>query len=46
VKKIGFKPFDIDKVGVFGEKQWKKKAELPKEIIKAFDASVAKNRLN
>jgi parallel beta-helix repeat protein len=46
VKRMGFKPFDIDQVGVFGDMVWKKQAELPKEIIEAFDASVAKSRLN
>ena len=45
VIKIGFKPFDIDEAGVFGEKNWKKKAELSNEIITAFKASVAKNML-
>ncbi|MBC7845408.1 MAG: right-handed parallel beta-helix repeat-containing protein [Flavobacterium sp.] len=46
VKKIGFEPFDIDKVGVFGDMQWKKKAELPQEILAAFSASVDKNMLH
>jgi parallel beta-helix repeat protein len=45
VTKIGFKPFNIDEAGVFGEESWKKKAELSDEIITAFKVSVAKNRL-
>lgn len=33
---IGFKPFDYSKAGVYGERDWMKKAILPNELIKQF----------
>lgn len=45
LRKIGFKPFKLNEPGVFGSRKWREKAELPKEVIEAFDASVAKNML-
>ena len=45
IKKIGFKPFDIDAAGVTGNQQWKDLAKLPKEVIEAFDSSVSRNML-
>ncbi|MDP4282960.1 MAG: right-handed parallel beta-helix repeat-containing protein [Bacteroidota bacterium] len=45
IKKIGFKPFDINAAGVTGDKQWKELAKLPKAVIDAFDSSVERNML-
>ena len=45
IKKIGFKPFALDKVGVEGDAKWKQLAKLPKEIIDDFNESVNKNML-
>lgn len=45
IKKIGFKPFDIDAAGVTGDEQWRKLAQLPGEVIEAFDSSVKRNML-
>ncbi len=41
--KIGFVPFDYDRVGVYGQTAWKKKAELPVTILKQFDQAVEQN---
>lgn len=40
LKKIGFKPFDYTKAGVYGSKEWRKRAELSKELEDAFDKLV------
>lgn len=40
LKKIGFKPFDYTKAGVYGSKEWRKRAELDKELEEAFDKLV------
>lgn len=40
LKKIGFKPFDYSKAGVYGSKAWRQKAELSKEQEEAFDKLV------
>ena len=40
LKKIGFKPFDYSKAGVYGSKAWRQKAELSKEQKEAFDKLV------
>ena len=40
LKKIGFKPFDYTKAGVYGSKAWRQKAELSKEQKEAFDKLV------
>ncbi|MBQ3197294.1 MAG: right-handed parallel beta-helix repeat-containing protein, partial [Alistipes sp.] len=40
LKKIGFKPFDYSKAGVYGSKAWRHKAELSKEQEEAFDKLV------
>ena len=40
LKKIGFKPFDYTKAGVYGSKEWRKRAELDKELEDAFDKLV------
>ena len=45
IKKIGFKPFALDKVGVEGDAKWKQLAKLPKSIIDDFNESVNKNML-
>lgn len=42
-KKIGFKPFDFSKAGVYGEKHWVEKAKLPQSITEAFKLAVEKN---
>lgn len=36
VKKIGFKPFDYTRAGVYGDPVWKAKAKLPDCLIKQF----------
>lgn len=41
---IGFNYFDIKQTGVYGDEEWKKKAELPGTIVKGFEAAVNKNR--
>jgi hypothetical protein len=38
---IGFKSFDYTKAGVTGDKQWRKLAVLPDDIIQKFDKSVS-----
>ena len=43
IKRIAFKPFNLDNIGVYGEDSWKQKAKLPSSILEAFDAQVAKN---
>ena len=42
-KKIGFKPFDYSKAGVYGDKHWVEKAKLPQSITEAFKLAVEKN---
>ncbi len=46
IRKIGFKPFDAAQAGVQGDNSWKKLANLPDEIINAFNLSVSKNMLH
>ena len=36
-KKIGFKPFDYSKAGVYGDQKWKDKAKLSKDIELKFN---------
>jgi len=43
IKKIKFRPFDYSKAGVYGSKEWRKKALLKKHIILAFDKAVEEN---
>ena len=40
IEKINFIPFDYSKAGVYGNIEWKRKAKLDPEIIKAFNFSV------
>ena len=40
IKKIGFKPFDYSKAGVYGSEEWVKKAQLSDEFEKEFDRVV------
>jgi hypothetical protein len=40
LKKIGFKPFDYTKAGVYGSKEWRRKAELKEEQKAAFSKLV------
>lgn len=35
-KKIGFKPFDYSKAGVYGSEEWKAKTTLSPEILQAY----------
>ncbi len=42
-KKIGFIPFDYTKAGVEGSDEWKEKAALPEEVVKAFEKAVKEN---
>jgi len=37
IKKIGFKPFDYSKAGVYGSEEWVKKAQFCPEIEKEYD---------
>lgn len=48
IKKIGFKLFDYSKAGVYGEKEWLKKAELPPNIIDTYNQAITRkiNELN
>ncbi len=41
-KKIKFKPFDYSKAGVYGSEEWKKLAQLDKELENKFDDIVEK----
>ncbi len=43
IQKINFKPFDYSKAGVYGDKEWIKKALLPGYIITDFEKIVEKN---
>lgn len=36
IKKIQFKPFDLNKVGIYGSKEWIDKAKISKESINKF----------
>ena len=43
VKRIGFKPFDFSKAGVYGDKEWKAKAKLHESIRIEFNRAVEQN---
>lgn len=43
IKRIDFKPFDLDESGVYGDEAWKEKAKLPSGILEAFDEQVKEN---
>lgn len=45
IRKIGFKPFDYSKAGVYGDKEWKEKAVLTPEKSEQFK-KMASIRLN
>ena len=45
-RRIKFKPFDYSKAGVYGDSQWKEKAKLSSDRIKAFDIEVERNNQN
>jgi hypothetical protein len=36
-EKIGFKPFDYSKAGVYGNEDWVNKARLAPELLQQFD---------
>ncbi len=40
IEKIGFTPFDYQKAGVYGPKQWREKAKLSPQRIEQFNAIV------
>lgn len=40
VKKIGFKPFDYSKAGVYGSAEWKEKAKLDDALVQRFRAII------
>lgn len=40
INKIGFKPFDYTRAGVYGDENWIKKAKLDESIINAFNSKV------
>lgn len=42
-RKIGFKPFDYSKAGVYGNQEWKDMANLPEQLKEAFDKAAVKN---
>lgn len=44
IEKTGFKLFDYSTAGLEGSKEWKEKAKLPKEVIRAFDEAVRENK--
>ncbi|WP_339709290.1 right-handed parallel beta-helix repeat-containing protein [uncultured Kriegella sp.] len=46
VRRIKFKPFDYGKAGVYGDSQWKEKAKLSSDRVKAFDIEVERNNKN
>ena len=39
-QKIGFKPFDCSKAGVYGDREWKDKSKLDPSIINAYNKAV------
>ena len=43
INKINFKPIDYSKIGVYGNKEWVKKAALPDYIISNFKKALEKN---
>ena len=40
-KKIGFKPFDYSKAGVYGNDEWVKKAQMGAELEREYDKTVS-----
>ncbi len=45
IQRIGFKPFDYLKAGVYGSMEWKDKAKLPESILNNFDKVIEENML-
>lgn len=41
-KKIGFKPFDYSRAGVYGDEAWREKAEISLELEQEFERSISK----
>ena len=44
IDRIGFKPFDYTKAGVYGSDEWKDKAKLSQEVIDAFEKAIQKRK--
>ena len=44
-KKIGFKPFDYSKAGVYGSDEWVKKAQMGVELEKEYDKAVSRETI-
>lgn len=42
MKRIGFKPFDYSKAGVYGDEKWKKLAEFDPAVARKYDKSITK----
>jgi hypothetical protein len=42
IRKIGFKPFDYKKAGVYGEESWVEKAKLPAQVMNAYNETITK----
>ncbi len=40
VRRIGFKPFSFDEIGVYGSDEWKSLARMPQERLDLFDTIV------
>jgi hypothetical protein len=46
LKKIHFKPFDFSQAGVYGDEEWKQKAQMSQELLDKYDAMAAKKQTN
>lgn len=40
MKKIGFKPFDYSRAGVYGDEKWKKLSEFDPAVAKKYDEAI------
>ena len=45
IQRIGFKPFDYSKAGVYGSTEWKNRAKLADSILNNFDKTIEENML-
>ena len=46
IKKIGFKPFDYSKAGVYGSDEWVKKARMSVELENEYDRVISRHEAN